>query len=62
LNWRSVACCAGAGEGVAGAFWVADDAGAGAAGAAGVWAAAGAGVEGATILDDGAAVFGCGGC
>jgi hypothetical protein len=46
----SEACWAGAGDGVPGAFWVADD-GAGAAGAAGVCAGAGAGVEGAGLLD-----------
>lgn len=65
LNWRSVACCAGAGDGVAGAFWVTDEPAAGAAGAAGVCgAAAGAGVEGAALLEfaaDGDG-FGCDGC
>lgn len=61
LNWRDVSdVCAGAGEGVAGAFWAVDDEGAGAAGGAGVWAAFGAGVEGAALLDEAAEGFGCG--
>lgn len=54
------ACCAGAGDGVAGACWAevdvdvdVDDA-MGAAGAAGVWATTGAGVEGAALLDEAA--------
>lgn len=51
--------CAGAGEGVAGAFCVFADEGAGAAGAAGVWTTAGAGVEGATLLDEAAVALGC---
>lgn len=62
LNWRngSAACCAGAGEGVAGAFCVVVNEGAGAAGATGVWAAGGgAGVEGAALLEDAADAFGC---
>jgi hypothetical protein len=56
---RSADACAGAGEGVAGAFCVLDD-GAGAAGAAGVWTRGGAGVEGgAALLEDAAgAAFG----
>lgn len=59
LNWREEACCAGAGEGVAGAFCVvAEEAG---AGAAGVCAAAGAGVDGAALLAEGA-VFGYEAC
>lgn len=55
LNWRGAweACCAGTGEGVAGAFCVVVEEAAG-AGAAGVCAAAGAGVEGATLLEDAA--------
>lgn len=48
----------GAGDGVAGAFWMAEKAGAGAAGAAGVCAGAGAGVDGAALLDDDADALG----
>jgi hypothetical protein len=44
--------CAGAGEGVLGAFWAAEEDCAGAAGVAGVFA--GAGVEGVSLLDDAA--------
>ena len=64
LNWRddSVACCAGAGEGVAGAFWVVADEATGAAGAEGVRRAAGAGVEGGALLDEPAEGFGCHTC
>jgi hypothetical protein len=55
---RSPDAWAGAGEGVAGAFWVLEEA-VGAAGAAGVWAGAGAGVEGAALLlDDAGAALG----
>lgn len=54
LNWvPAAACCAGAGEGVAGACWGAVEEAAG-AGAAGVWAATGAGVEGGALLEDAA--------
>jgi hypothetical protein len=62
LKLGPVACVAGAGEGVAGAFCEAPDDGAGAAGAAGVWATAGAGVEGTALLDDAAEAFGYGVC
>jgi len=60
LKLGPVACVAGAGDGVAGAFCVELDEGAGAAGVAGVWAVAGAGVEGAALLDEPATGFGCG--
>ena len=52
-------CWAGAGEGVPGTFWVADeDDWTGAAGAEGVCATAGAGVEGVALLDEAADGFG----
>lgn len=61
LKLRSVAAAAGAGEGVAGGFAVAEPkAGTGAAGAAGVCVVSRAGVDGAALLAEATgAAFGC---